>query len=170
MSDLTDFTAALLNLRMLVQADDAPALTYGDGSAPDITRDLDAILENTKRAATFETSTFYFAGQVVMPTTRNGYRYRVVLPGTSGGTEPTWPTTEQGRVGSGANNLTFEEAGAEYSSIYDLRAAAYAALDLKCMKAANDNQYLSDSRGQASSFLFLNLMRQRDRYQPMGIA
>lgn len=171
MSDATDFTTALNALKRLIQADDQPALTYGDGVTIDTTRDLDAILENTKRAATFTTPTLYTVGQIVMPTTRNGYRYRVTVPGTSG-TEPTWPTTEQGRVESGTNSplLTFEEAGPEYSSIYDLRAAAYAALDLKCMKAANDNQYLQDSRGQAASFTYLNLQRERDRYQPMGLA
>lgn len=171
MSDASEFTAALLDLRLLVQADDHPPLSYGDGTTIDTTKDLDAILEKTKRATTYASGVVYRLGQKVVPTVRTGLIYVVVTPGTSGA-EPTWPTTTEGQATSGTNSplLTFQEAGFEPLSIYDVRAAAYMALDLKCMKAANDNQYLSDSRGQASSYLFLNLQRQRDRYQPMGLA
>lgn len=172
MSDATDFTAALADLKRLIQADDAPALTYGDGSTIDTTRDLDAILENNKWARTYTNATLYRLGQKVLPSVRNGLVYQVVTPGTSGGAEPTWPLTTEGQVTSGVDSplLTFQEAGAEPESVYNLRAAAYAALDLKCMKATNHNQYMSDGRATASSYLFLNLQRQRDRYQPMGLA
>lgn len=171
MSDATDFTAALNELKRIVQADDHPVLTYGNGTY-DSTKELDVILDRHKRAVTYTNATAYSYGQVVMPTTRNGYRYRVTVPGMSGAAEPTWPTSFGGRVESGSNSpvLTFEEVGPEFENIYDVRGAAYEALDLKCMKAANDNQYLQDSRGSASSFLFLNLQRQRDRYQPLEVA
>jgi uncharacterized phage protein gp47/JayE len=38
-------------------------------------------------------STVYTVGDVVLPTTANGYLYICTVAGTSGTTEPTWPTT-----------------------------------------------------------------------------
>jgi hypothetical protein len=37
-------------------------------------------------------------GQLVRPTTRNGYMYQCTTAGTTGGAEPTWPTTYAGTV------------------------------------------------------------------------
>jgi hypothetical protein len=37
-------------------------------------------------------STAYSLGDIVVPTSPNGHSYRVVTAGTSGGSEPTWPT------------------------------------------------------------------------------
>jgi len=38
-------------------------------------------------------STAYALGDVVRPTTRNSFAYECTTAGTSGATEPTWPTT-----------------------------------------------------------------------------
>jgi hypothetical protein len=38
-------------------------------------------------------TTAYSVGDAVEPTTPNGYRYVCTTAGTSGGSEPTWPTT-----------------------------------------------------------------------------
>lgn len=47
-------------------------------------------------------NTTYALGDVVIPTTRNGHRYICTVGGTvaSGATEPTWPTTTGGTVGT----------------------------------------------------------------------
>ncbi len=49
-------------------------------------------------AVTWTASTAYKAGTLVRPTTGNGFIYRVQADGTSGGTEPTWPTTQGDEV------------------------------------------------------------------------
>lgn len=46
-------------------------------------------------------STAYSEGDFVEPTTANGFIYRCTTAGTSGSTEPTWPTTEGDTVSDG---------------------------------------------------------------------
>lgn len=46
-------------------------------------------------------STAYALGEAVRPTTRNGFAYECTTAGTSGGSEPTWPTTPGNTVNDG---------------------------------------------------------------------
>lgn len=46
-------------------------------------------------------STAYSLGNYVWPTTFNGYRYQCTTAGTSGSSEPTWPTTLGNTVSDG---------------------------------------------------------------------
>lgn len=46
-------------------------------------------------------TTAYVIGDAVEPVTPNGYRYVVVTAGTTGGSEPTWPTTVGSQVVDG---------------------------------------------------------------------
>lgn len=48
----------------------------------------------------------YNLGQFVAPTAWNGYVYKVIVAGTSGASQPTWPTTVGQTVGNGG--VTFE--------------------------------------------------------------
>lgn len=43
--------------------------------------------------AAWAASTAYAVGDTVQPTTANGYYYRATVAGTTGTTEPTWPTS-----------------------------------------------------------------------------
>lgn len=47
------------------------------------------------------TATAHVIGDAIEPTTPNGYRYVVVTEGTTGGAEPTWPTTVGSQVADG---------------------------------------------------------------------
>jgi len=44
----------------------------------------------------------YTSGDTVLPTTPNGRMYRCSTSGTSGGSQPTWPTTPGGTVADGS--------------------------------------------------------------------
>jgi len=50
----------------------------------------------------WEASTAYILGDYVWPTTFNGYRYVCTTAGTSGASEPTWPTTLGDTVNDGS--------------------------------------------------------------------
>lgn len=66
-------------------------------------------------STTWAASHAYLAGEVVKPTSRNGHLYQVIVAGTSGGSQPTWPTTAAGTVTNGG--VTFQEFGIDI--VYD---------------------------------------------------
>ncbi|RMF08911.1 MAG: hypothetical protein D6763_08970 [Alphaproteobacteria bacterium] len=51
--------------------------------------------------AAWQASTAYGLGEVVRPVTRNGFNYECTTAGTSGASEPTWPTTPGTTVNDG---------------------------------------------------------------------
>lgn len=55
-------------------------------------------------------STVYSASDYVIPTTANGRIYKTTSGGTSGGSEPTWPTTTGGTVVDGTVTWTEQTA------------------------------------------------------------
>lgn len=65
-------------------------------------------------SSAWQASTAYALGQFVRPTAGNGRRYACTTAGTTGGTEPTWPTSAGGTVNDGG--AVWTEAGAEGSA------------------------------------------------------
>ncbi|HCB13648.1 MAG TPA: hypothetical protein DEP36_08810, partial [Gammaproteobacteria bacterium] len=64
----------------------------------DLYTDEDAMLAESVWMA----STAYAIDTAAEPVTRNGYRYRVTVPGTSGVSEPAWPVTVGNTVNDGS--------------------------------------------------------------------
>lgn len=73
-----------------------------DGTVDLDTDTIKIALVDSTPVATYDTwavDTAYSAGDIVVPTTDNGHRYRCTAAGTSDATtEPTWPTTDGGTV------------------------------------------------------------------------
>lgn len=59
----------------------------------------------------WESNHVYEVGDIVTPTTRNAHKYRVTTAGTSGATEPSFPTSSAATVTSGT--AVFTENGAD---------------------------------------------------------
>lgn len=107
------------NLKMFIMANAVTDVAQSASSTVDqaVTADLDKWLELGKRKLSnvvvsaltpdeWVTLTAYILTNFVEPTTPNGYRYECTTAGTSGATEPTWPTTIGGTVTDGTVTWT----------------------------------------------------------------
>lgn len=59
--------------------------------------------------STWASDTAYVVGDIIRPSTGNGHLYRCIVGGTSGSSEPTWPTTKGQTVNDGS--VTWAEVG-----------------------------------------------------------
>lgn len=57
--------------------------------------------EEAYRGITAARNTAYALNQIISPSTPNGRSYQCTVAGTTGGSEPTWPTTEAATVVDG---------------------------------------------------------------------
>lgn len=127
MSDAADLTAAQALCDLYVPQTVEPAHTAAE---------RDAVLARVKRASTWAASTLYQVGDVVLPTVRNGHRYRAVTGGTSSTTEPNF-SRQTGSLVSDGSDLKWAEDGPDYANIYDVRAALHALCSLKLARASD---------------------------------
>lgn len=130
---------ALVKLRRNIQPDAQPSLTNDE---------VEALLDENQLANFWAANTEYVVNDVVMSATPNGHRYRCIIAGTSGATEPIWPTDDRAKIGDGSTRLQWKEDGPDYSNIFDIRAASYAGCKLHQQKAAP----LHDIRSSASDY------------------
>jgi len=63
-------------------------------------------------ATAWASSTAYDVGDIVRPAAANGYVYRCIAAGTSGGSAPSWPTTKGVDVTD--NSVTWENLGTSF--------------------------------------------------------
>jgi len=151
-ADATDRANAVLELIEKAQIDVAPVLTQTE---------IEVILDRCKRASRWTSAHVYVPGDVIIPTTRNGHRYRTPNGGTSGSTEPGGFTSTS--ISEGATvyegSLKWVEDGPDYGNVYDVREAAYQCWALKARKASQFigagelafNQVYEHCRGQMYS-------------------
>lgn len=108
MSELiTDIDDARDLLGFEIQYDLPPTLTNTAS-----TGDLDRILAKCKQASLWVAATAFSVGDIVIPITRNGHRFRCVTAGTSGATEPSWTSANYSSTSD--NTILWEEDGIEY--------------------------------------------------------
>jgi hypothetical protein len=122
--------------------------------------DLNTILDNNKHGKMWAADTAFAYDDRVIPLTRNGHVYRVTEAGTTGATEPVWPTEYGDTLIDGS--VTFEEYAEHMGSIYDIRGAIHEAFLLKASKATETNS------GDETA-LFKNAEEMARKYAPVLI-
>ena len=160
--DATERSNALATLNEWAQMDVVPLL---------LEPEIEAILDRCKRASIWTSATAYNPNDIILPTVRTGHRYRCIVSGTSGATEPftgddRWPTSAGATVTETGSLLTWKEDGPEYPSLYDVRQAAYECWDLKTRKASQFMQ----TGDLHFEMVYSQCVKQRDNFTPMGFA
>lgn len=161
-----NWTEALTRLQRMVAYDVEPTLSSAE--VLDLLKDAQRADEDGNSfdsAPMWKAAYAYVVGDLVTPTTRNGHLYRVTATdGSSGTTEPVWPTTDDATVT--ADGVTYQEYGAtSWAPTWDLNYAAMNGWEWKANKATNTNQFIQDSRGTASDYTYLNCRRQAEEYR-----
>lgn len=147
--------AALAEIQRLVQPDTQPKLTSVD---------LNAILDSVQRASFWAATTVFEFGAVALPATKNGHRFRCTQRGTTAAAEPTWPTRNGAVIDDGT--VKWEEAGADFDNVFDIRAAAQKAWLMKEAKASE----LYDRGGQQFSQITEHCRRMARSFDPVKFA
>lgn len=147
--------AARAELRRLVQPDTEPKLTADE---------IEELLDANQRASFWLASTAYGYGDVAQPANKNGHRYVCVQAGTSAAVEPTWPTCDSAVVLDGG--VKWKEAGADFANVYDVRAAAHQAWQMKAAKTAE----LFDHGGQKYSQIVEHCLEMARRLEPVELS
>ncbi len=107
-----------------VSADEISDASYTDGGEA-LTATVSSIAANSWGSA-WQASQAYVVGDIVRPSTGNGFVYKAIAGGTSAGGEPTWPTTIGTTVVD--NGVTWLCAGV-YVVALDFSNAVFTALD-----------------------------------------
>lgn len=124
MSDASDREAAFEELVRRLPHEGEPVLSAND---------LEGIVTNNQRAQRWTATTLLSIGaKAIMPTVRNGHVYRVIGGGTSGATEPTWPTGSEDPVVDGT--VTLMEAGPDFDNVFDIRGAMQEVLNMMALR------------------------------------
>ena len=156
---LTDEAEARARISAGCSADTDPALAAGD---------LDRLVAPPfKVASEWAAETVYAYGEVVIPVTRNGRRYKVVTAGTGAATEPSWPDYDGGRVTDGT--ATLEEIGPEVD-LWDIGAAIHEGWKLKMGYAARRASIAIGQNRKEAQHIFDHCKEMMMLYLPTRVA
>lgn len=104
----TTSLAATINGSSLTRILSASTTASWKQQFPDATIFVPRVPQNV---SAWTASHAYGVGAYVKPTVRNGHVYRSIVAGTSAGTQPTWPITNDATVTDGG--VTWQESGAD---------------------------------------------------------
>lgn len=113
-------TESLDRLAWMVASDSFPQLD---------TTALQQLIDDHARWELWTASSSYEVGDIIVPTVRNGRLYQVIIAGTSGTTEPLFPTLASNNFyiivdGTSDPQLTWRDIGPANNERYDLRSSA----------------------------------------------
>lgn len=114
--------------------------------------------------AEWKASTAYADGDTVVPTSRNGLRYRVSVAGSSGAAEPTWATS--GTVTDGGVTWEIDTASpAAWSPTFDLAIAASEGWRVKAGLVSDRFRFADDGDTYDRDQVFAHCVRMAEQYE-----
>lgn len=131
------------------------------------------VFDRYRRATIWTASTAYNYGDVILPTVRNGHRYRCTRAGISGATEPTWVLGVGYSLTEGASNplLRWTEDGADYANVYDARLCLHEIWSAKTAAAASLYQLrMGGNYDHAQQQIYEHCRQMADRYAPLLVS
>jgi hypothetical protein len=148
----------VLNCQIAVE----PAVTQAE---------IEAAIDKYKMADIWTLSTPYTVGDVVLPTARNGHRYRCVKGGTSGATEPDWLTRDGATItdGSGETAMRWQEAGMDYANVFDVDGCCFEVLGWKVKRCAVAIDQRLPVGALNASQIYDHWKELRAQYAPLGM-
>lgn len=105
----------------------------------------------------WDNATAYVLGDLIVPEQRNGHYYKVTTAGTSGTTEPTFPTTSGGTVVDGTVTWT-EQGSSLWTPTFQLSSAIAHGWELKAGKLATAYDIESSTQKLTRSQMFRQCM------------
>jgi len=112
-----------------------------------------------------------FVGLMIMPTVRNGHRYRLIRltdDGLPGEEEPDFPLSRDATISDG--DLVWQEDGKDYDLRWDFNRAACAGWTLKAGLAAQSYRAVVDGQQLDRNHVIDNCLAMASRYESVGLA
>lgn len=154
-------TDAIKKLSLFCNSNEYPSLD---------TNELGQLIDEHQRTQTWTANTAYTVNTEIEPAVRNGRKYTCVVAGTSGSSTPNFP--DYGYTGqqfSDGNDIVWQDTGAAFNEIYDVRAAIRQAFILKASKVSH---LIDTSDGQnklSMAALKDSFLKMAEKYRPMDI-
>lgn len=146
-------------------------------SYPEVsTTDIGTVVDQFDRFAAWTASTSYAVGDRIIPTTANGRVYEARRAGTSGTTEPEWPTWPGSQYqgwcvsdGTSDPELLWVDAGPANVERYDVRSAARQVWLIKASRVAGEIDSKDGAADLKLSQLRTHCLEQAEKFRPMVI-
>lgn len=154
-------TDAIKKLSLFCNSTEYPALD---------TNELGQLIDEHQRTQTWTANTAYTVNTEIEPAIRNGRKYTCIIAGTSGSSTPNFPDYGYtGQILSDGVTIVWQDTGAAFNEIYDVRAATRQAFILKASKVSH---LIDTSDGQnklSMSTLKDSFLKMAEKYRPMDI-
>lgn len=154
-------TDAIKKLSLFCNSNEYPALDSNE---------LGQLIDEHKRTETWTANTAYTVNTEIEPAVRNGRKYTCIIAGTSGSSTPNFP--DYGYTGqqfSDGNNIVWQDTGASFNEIYDVRAAIRQAFILKASKISHLIDVADGENNLKMSALKDSFLKMAEKYRPMDI-
>ena len=154
-------TDAIKKLSLFCNSNEYPVLD---------TNELGQLIDEHQRTITWTANTLYIINTEIEPAVRNGRKYTCVVAGTSGASAPNFPDFGYtGQQFSDGNDIIWQDTGAAFNEIYDVRAAIRQAFILKASKISHLIDTEDGQNKLKMSALKDSFLKMAEKYRPMDI-